>query len=113
MGSRATAQIVTIANGATSSGIIKVPSGHIVGVEFPAAMTGTSLTFQTASNESETFKNVYKSGGTTQLSVSKQDNGVVQIDVNDSIGIMRFLKIVSNSSEGADRTLKLIIRNLD
>lgn len=111
MTSRSSKITVTISSGATDSGEIPVPSGSIVGVQFPAAMTGTSVSFKTSGDTNATKLLHYVKAGTL-LSVPKVNSGIVQLDANETSAMGQFIQVVSTASEAADRTLFLIIRDI-
>jgi len=114
----------TIDNGQTVSGsadavpFIDLTNYVLVGIEFPAAMTGTGVTFQ-VSNDSgvyDTYNN-FKTAPTTYVPVY-QGSGVVTITKQNSTmvlvgstyrtleGMGKYLQVVSQASEGAKRTFK-------
>jgi len=108
----------TIDNGQTVSGsadavpFIDLTNYVLVGIEFPATMTGTGLTLQ-VSNDS----GVYDSYGailaapTTYVSVynttiTKQNSSLVLVGSTYRTldGVGKYLQLVSSTSEGAKRT---------
>lgn len=96
-----------IANGQTKSGVIAMAGFNLVGIIL-ATMTGTALTFEASDAAAGTFVPVKKADGSS-LSYTTASNTYVAIDPKDFYGIA-FLKIVSGSSEGAARTLKLALK---
>lgn len=92
---------VTIANGGTVSAVIPTGGFALCGIAFPAAFTGTTVTFQACDTASGTFLPVYNSAGAVSYTVAQ--GRFVAIDPKDFQGVA-FLKIVSGSSEGAART---------
>lgn len=99
---------VTIANGATTSSALDLSTNGFVGFIMPAAFTGTAVTF-TGSIDNSTFTALYNS-----------DNSAFSITVSaaryyclwpaDFLG-MRYVKIVSNATEGGARTITVITRS--
>jgi hypothetical protein len=106
---------VTIANGATDSGIIDT-RGYSWGViQLPAAFTGTTIGFKganslntanheatTASVIAATFVSIYDETGTI-YSLTAGTSRIISIPAY--VLVSPFIKIVSGSAEGAERTL--------
>lgn len=102
---------VVIANGATTSGAIELEGGAtIVGIRLPSAFTGTSITLTESTSTTGTFQAVYDNTG-TQITFTVAASRTVLIDPSYTLGL-RFIKLVSGSSEGADRTIQVIIKEL-
>lgn len=97
----------TISSGQTVSAEIDLGGTTPVALITPAALTGTTVTFQAATTTGGTFNTVMKDGAT--LSVTVAASRFVVLQPSDFAGV-RFLKVVSGSSEGADRTLTLATR---
>lgn len=96
------AQAVQIANAASGSSAIDCLAMVLVGIKFPAAFTGTTVTFEMCDTIDGTYVPVYNSSG--QVSYTIAQGRYYAIDPKDLQGI-RFLKIKSGSTEGAARTL--------
>lgn len=78
----------------------------LCGLVIPAGMTSTSITFQ-ASVDGTTFYDVYDSTN-TQISVTIDSSAkIIKLDPADFVGL-EYLKLVTGSAEGADRTIGLI-----
>jgi len=92
---------VTIAASSTTSGPIYQGGLTLVGCIFPAAMTGTSITFL-ASADGVTYVPVYNSSG--QVSYTIAANRYIAIAPADLQGI-KYLEIVSGSTEASTRNL--------
>lgn len=103
------AQAVVIASGATKSGVINLNGLALVGLYLPA-FTGTALTFEACDTADGTFVPVKVSGGSS-LSYTIAGSTFVAIDPTPFQGIS-FLKLVSGSAEGADRTIKCALKGL-
>lgn len=101
------AQSTTIANGAQSSAAIPTGGKRLCGIIFPAAFTGTAITFEASSVIDGTYVPVYNSGGA--LSYTVGTSRYVAVDPKDFEGIA-FLKVKSGSAEGALRTLLLALK---
>lgn len=99
----------TIANGATTSPAVDLGGYALIGLLMPAAFTGTTITFQ-MSPDNSTFYDVYNTSG-TQGSVTVAASRAVIFAAGDFIG-ERFVKLISGSTEGGARVIKLIARKL-
>lgn len=99
----------TIANGQTKSAVISTGGLALCGIILPAAFTGTTLTFEACDTAAGTFVPVKSTTSGTALSYTVAQGTFAAIDPKDFQGIA-FLKIVSGSSEGALRTLKLAMK---
>lgn len=98
-----------ISSGTTQSAAIDLGHQVLCGIFVPT-FTGTTLTFQAAQSAGGTYNNVVDGAGNA-LSKTVASNQYVYLDPNVFAGI-RYLKITSGSSEGADRTLTLATRDI-
>lgn len=100
---------VTIASGQTvSTSASLFLNGGIAGaILTPAALTGTALTFQ-VSYDNVTFTPLYATGGTA-VSYTVGTSRAIPLDPA-VFGSFPYLKLVSGSAEGADRTLTILVR---
>lgn len=101
------AQSVAIANGTTTTDVIPTGGFVPVGIELPAAFTGTTVTFTVASSATGTFQPLYNSAGAVSYTVAQ--GRYIAIDPKDFYGVA-FFKIVSGSSEGAARAFTVALR---
>lgn len=102
-------QEVVIASGTTTSGVIDSTGHKVMAIMFPT-MTGATVTFTACDTPDGTFLPVYDDAG-SQYSVTATDNACVAIDAAAlALAPVRYFKIVSASSEGADRTLKILYK---
>jgi len=99
----------TIADTETSTDAIDLNGKKLVGIEFPATMTGTTVSIQQCESEGGTYTDVYDFYGTA-VSVPVVD-GYIPVDPTIFVG-PAFIKIVSDAAEGADRTLKAVCVDL-
>lgn len=100
----------TIASGQTTSGEIAMPAGaSLVGIITPSALTGTAFTFTAALISGGTFVPVYDES--TAYSLTVGTSRYIAVKPATFAGI-RFFKVVSGSSEGGDRALTLVVRNV-
>lgn len=98
----------TIASSSTTSSEIDLSGTTLCGIYIPSAFTGTSISFQASSASGGTFVAV-KDGSGNSISKTVASSQFIRLDPTDFVGI-RFLKIVSGSTEGADRILTLAAR---
>lgn len=92
----------TIANGQQESSALSLAGFTLVGIQFPAAFTGTTVTFEMSDAVGGTYVPVYNSAGLVTYTIAQ--GRYYAIDPKDFYGI-NFLKIKSGSAEGAARTL--------
>lgn len=100
---------VTIASGQTVSGAAFMAGCRLVGLIFPASLTGTTFTFQ-AGADGVAYSALYNTSGAILTTVVGPSRYVV-FNASDFAGIA-YLKLVSNASEGADRIVTLVTRPL-
>ena len=96
---------VTIASGQTKTDAINMSNFALMGVEVPATMTGTSLTFEAGSDAASTVPVRDVDGADFSVTLGS-GAGVHTVNAND-FASFKYIKIVSGSSEGAERTLKV------
>ena len=93
---------VAIANGQQESAVIPTGGLSLCGIQLPDTMTGTALTFESATTLTGTYQPIYNSAG--QVSYTVAGGRYIAIDPKDFYGV-QFLKIKSGSAEGAARSL--------
>lgn len=94
-------QVLTIANGATSSDACNAATGEAFGLVMPATFTGTTITF-TVSADGSTFQALYSITNTLvtmTVAVSRS------YDLPGELTAWPYFKVVSGSTEGGARTL--------
>jgi hypothetical protein len=96
------------ASGTASTAVETGADSCFVGFYTPAALTGTSFTFQ-ASPDGTTFYNVLEEG--TSYSVTVAASRYVSVDPAVFVGC-RFLKIVSGSTESSERVIIACFREV-
>jgi hypothetical protein len=100
----------TIASGETVSGAIDVYPGRLYGFVLPAAFTGTAITFQ-VSEDGSTYRALYDDGNTAvSITVTQARAYAFKVDDFHCLHQWRYIKLVSGSAEGADRTIQLLVR---
>jgi hypothetical protein len=97
---------VTIPNAGTTSDSATMPATmYCLGLVTPAALTGTAVTFE-GSIDGSTFRPLYDEA--TQYSVNVGTSRYVALK-RQVMEPCKYLKVVSGSSEGALRTITLVI----
>lgn len=108
---------VTIANGASLSGVGTIPPGFaLAAIVMPATWTAASLTFQASHNDglgAGTYNNVYDVAG-TEFQAQASASRWIAIDPVDFLGAP-FIKVRSGTSgaavaQGGNRDLVLVLR---
>lgn len=102
--------VATIANGAPLSSVIPLNGFSLVGILFPSAFTGATVSFE-ASVDGVTFFPVRSTLMGTLLSYTVTQGTYAAIDPKDFAGIA-FLKILSASNEGGARTLTCSVKGI-
>lgn len=113
---------VTIASGGTLSSYVSFegtkddignnyrPYRRLFGLVTPAALTGTTFTFQTSVDGGTTWVPIYDKYGNA-LSVAVGTSRFIPMAPADFAAVS-MLKIVSGSAEAAGRTIGLVLRNV-
>ena len=101
-------QKATIANGATTSNAVPASPGQVTGIRF-GTFTGATVSFTTCSTIDGTFVAVHNSSGL--YTVTATDDRVMTVDPLVSQAFLKYVKVVSASSEGAERDVYLVIRD--
>jgi hypothetical protein len=104
-----TYQTATIASsgttsGAVSTGIIGTENTQLMGLEFPAAMTGTSMTFTGSRSSDGTYVTITEVGGASNYTVTVSAGKFVPVEPR-VFATFPFIKLVSGSAEGAERSI--------
>jgi hypothetical protein len=107
-GFRPLSRDLTIANGATTSPALRVPTETMLGLITPAALTGTSLSFL-VSMDNGTFVPLNDSGTNAAVSVTITPGRAYAFDPILFLG-WSYIKFVSNATELADRIFTLSVR---
>ncbi|MGL4558966.1 MAG: hypothetical protein ACRCV5_15810 [Afipia sp.] len=91
----------------TTTGAIDLGNDTLVGIRFPTTFTGTTVTFTASESLEGTYVGLYNASGAVSYTIAQARFYV--LNPADFRGV-RFLKVVSGSSEGADRTLYLTLK---
>ncbi len=102
-------EVFTIPNSSDTSNVIDLGGSRLLGLLHPAALTGTSLDIEGSFDGVTFFKLVNTSG--VVLSVPFSASRGMTFVPADFAG-WRFLRLVSDSSEGADRVFTAQLRPL-
>jgi len=100
---------VTIANAVTTSGAFDTKHFQLAGLIF-ATMTGTIIKFHASDTLAGTYVVVKDDAGTDYSITISDDHATGLGDVFAAMSPFRFLKLVSDQSEGAERTIKVILK---
>jgi hypothetical protein len=95
-------ELITLAAG-TVSAEIATKGADAIGILLPGTFTGTALTFQVAEKSGGTFKALNNDSGAISITVA-QDKAYL---LPASLLAFPYFKIVSGSSEGADRSIRI------
>jgi len=102
-------KLATIANGQTASDAVDTDTQLLLGILFPSAMTGSTVTFK-FSTDGSSWKDVKETDGSA-VSYTVSADDVIRIDPSGwAFASGGYLQIVSGSSEGAERKIVLIFR---
>lgn len=99
----------SIASGQTTSAEIDLLGTALCGIFMPAAFTGTTIKISAASASGGTFVTVTDGAG-TDYSLTVAASKYVPVSNLAIVSGLRFIKLISGSSEGADRSLTLAVR---
>jgi hypothetical protein len=98
-----------IANDETKSSAVETGvDASVVAIVTPSSLTGTSFTFE-GSVDGSTYVPLYNEG--TSYSVDVGTSRYVALDPAVLCGL-QFIKIVSGSSEAAERTIQVVLRDV-
>lgn len=98
----------TIPISTTTSDVIDcVSKGPPAALQMPAAFTGTTVSFLCATTETGTFQALYDAGANVSLTVAASK--YVRLDPAIFYCI-KYMKIVSGSSEAAEREIEVVHR---
>ena len=100
---------IDISANTTQSNAVNTDGMLLTGIIFPAAMTGTAVTFD-FSVDGTNFHDVVETDG-TEVTYTVTAGDVVRVDPSGwAFASSGFLRIVSGTAEAADRNIQLIFR---
>jgi hypothetical protein len=97
---------ITVATNATTTPEIDLGGTELVGFQLPAAFTSTTITFLVSTVSGGTYQ-IMKDGAGNTVSKTVAQGQYIAVDPTLFRGV-RFVKLVSGSSEAADRQITLI-----
>ena len=101
--------LIDISEDTTNSTGVKSDGLLLSGIKFPAAMTGSTITFD-HSIDGTTWKNVVETDG-TEVSYTVTADSVVRVDPSGwAFAAVGWIRITSGSAEAADRSIELFFR---
>ena len=107
--SKSEVALIDVSEDASNSEGVNVENMLLCGVVFPATMTGTTITFDYAVDNSN-WVDVFETDG-TEVSYSVSAGNVVRIDPSGWASASNgFIRVTSNGTEAADRKIKLLFR---
>ena len=96
----------TITSGQTDSAAIDLKGYDLVGFIMPSAMTGTSISFKVSDYDGGTYAALYNSSNAL-ISFTTAASRAYKV-TDDNLKGLRYIKLVSGSSEGANRSITLL-----
>ena len=101
--------LIDISEDASNSKVVNTDGMILTGIIFPAAMTGTAVTFDYSLDETA-FYDVVETNG-TEVSYTVSAGNVVRVEPSTwHFASAGYLRITSNGTEAADRKITLIFR---
>jgi hypothetical protein len=100
---------LTIASGGTA-GTADLKGGILVGIQMPAALTGTILTLTGSSTHGGTYGAIKDKTPTTIPTITYAASTMFAVDPV-TFAQVRSLKITSNGAEAADRAFILMVKH--
>ncbi len=97
---------VTIASGATASGVINQTKGGIVGFSFPATLDGTTITFTGCDTVDGTFVAIEASDGNS-ISLAAEASKILTLTEAQQrqLSAIPYVKIVAGSTQTTTDTI--------
>jgi hypothetical protein len=103
-----------IAAGATKSGACdlgNVGGEGLAGFILPDDFTGTAITFEVNfEDDDDTYKPLYNAGSALSITVAQARAQGLTADQRNLLRGWRFIKLVSGSTEAAERSIKLLVK---
>ena len=101
--------LIDVSGDASNSLGVNTDGMLLAGIKFPAAMTGSTVTFDFATDNS-TWVDVVETDG-TEVSYTVSVGNVVRVDPSGwAFASSGFIRVTSNGTEAADRNITLIFR---
>lgn len=103
---------VTIASSGTTSDAVEITRSEVVGIRFPATLTGTAVSFLTSESYDGTYIPLYDDAGNLFTVTPTGALAIASLNPAEVVGLLNYVKIVSNATEGAARTLAIVYKEL-
>ena len=98
-----------IAASATTSGEVEIPEEWtLVAIRTPSSLTGTSMTFTVAEKSGGTYLQLTDGSAAVSITIAASKHIGLDPTASRFVGV-RFLKLVSGSTEGALRRFQLVL----
>ena len=102
--------LIDVSGDASNSAGVSTDGMLLAGIQFPAAMTGTTITFD-YSVDGSSWVDVFETDG-TEVSYTVSAGNVVRVDPSGwAFPSNGYLRITSGATEAADRKIKLLFRS--
>lgn len=100
-----------IASGQSTSAAVDTKGRQLVGIYFPSAFTGGTVTFQASPTFAGTYSPVNQQDSASDYFITVPLGDYQPVDLSVFAGF-RYLKVVSVSTETLDRTLTLALKDV-
>lgn len=102
--------VIDISASLTTSSVVDLGSNRIFALHIPAAFTGTAVSFEVAPEVDGTYQALYDGGG-SEISLTVSQGETIGITGTNAAALAacRFIKIVSDDNEVADRTIRVLL----
>ena len=104
-----TRDTLTIAASQDTSNTFDLDDNKLAAIEFPATFQGSTIAILTADHPDSTFKKVQYDG--SDISITATDGQVCGVKPVEANQLLRYMKVVSDSTESAGRLLWIISTN--
>ena len=99
----------TIANGGTTSDMVPLLDGVMVGIQMPDTITSTTMTFKVSGTPAGDYEDLYDSeGNLVSVTVAANRSYTLTTAEADAIAPWPFAKLVLDQAEGAERSLVVV-----
>ena len=99
----------TIPSGETTTGVIALLDGVMVGIQTPGTMTSTAFTFKTSGSPAGDYEDLYDSeGNQVSVAIAATRSYTLTTSEADAIAPWPYAKVVGDQAEGAERELVIV-----